>query len=659
MRAIENEADALSLLLDASARDGRESPAAGHLREWLVVDARFDDLEHALPPRLPTDGAIEDAVLQAVRLHRQRDFRAALAHCDHVLRLVPGHGAALAHRGRALHNIGQRAEALASFELATKTDPLHVEAWHYFGIALRAAGRMDSAANAFQQALALRPAFRAASIDLAKTLLAADRLEAAREILDACQARFPGDAGIKADLGFALHRLGRLEEARIALLEAVRQDAYCGPAWLYLGAVCNELSDRIAAESSLKAAAQLLPNDPEVLAELATLYETTNQIDLLRTTVAHGLRAAPGEPRLTLEAARLQRRDHLPARALEILRTLDPSRLVVRQQRAYWYETARNLDLVGRHDDAWIAFANANALARDEMQSKLAELPPLTTLLHALESAGLANDSPGTSSTQQAPSARSPVFLLGFSRSGITLLNTMLGTHPGITTLEERPTLETCIDILSKRPEGYPACLSTLGNNDIDALRDTYWQAVAHHSSDDNGRKVLIDTFPLRTMHVGLIQRLFPDARIIFVQRHPADVVLSNLMQDYATNPASLEFTTLQTTANVFASVMRIWQSAMHSNAPTVHTLCYEDLIRTPRQTLLSLLEFIAVPWDEDILSSYRERARDVRISTSSYHQVVEPLNDRSIDRWHKYRDHLAPVLPLLSASAASSRYVF
>lgn len=654
MRAQDNEAEAETVLTRCLSDNGRESAAAGLLREWLLADRRWLDLDRWLPAMAPDAAAIEDRVLAAVRAHRQGDFATAASICTQVLQVRADHAPALAHRARAEHNLGMTAQALAGLECAVDIDPLYAEGWHSLGIAVRAAGALDRAAEAFERALLLRPGYRRAALDLGKTWLALERAEPAVALLSRWWQRIGDDADIATDLGVALHRLGRMPEAMSMLDTAVALAPEHADAWLHLGALRNHLGDSAGAAAALERALALNPRDADAWSELATLHELDNRLPQMRRALEHGLAVAPQHPSLRLEAARYQRRMGDAQAAASLLRDLDADALPPWRRKDYWFELGRHLDQLQRADDAWDAFLHGNRLAAASAGNDLAFLPRLLDRLHAqLEHA------PAVPS--QIPSGAGadagPVFLLGFPRSGLTLLNTMLGCHPCIETLEEKPTLEACVEQLAKAPSSYPESLAGIDDRALDRLRMRYWEQVRRHAPAANRDTRLVDTFPIRTLHVQLIASLFPYARVVFMARHPADVVLSNVMQDYAPNPANAQFTDLQRATATYAGTLELWRKARSRLPLRIHTLRYEDLVRDAEGTLHPLLRFLELPWHPDMLAQYRARAGTLRIGTSSYHQVAEALNDRSIGRWQRYRGPLAPILPRLQPAAADLGY--
>jgi tetratricopeptide (TPR) repeat protein len=652
-QALGDDARADQLLVQALRWSGREGFAAAMLRERLVADDDFARLATLLPEQPLGEESIEDRLLAAVYAHKRGDFGRAGELARTALDRRRDDAPAMDHAARAAHNLGRAAEALALLEKAVSKQPLYPEGWNNLAHALRAAGRMDAALAAYRRALTLRPHFRAAAIELGKTLLATMRPALAIEVLQSWLQRAPEDAEAWQHLGLSLHLMQRLEEALAAYRRAVELAPGNGVAWLYLGVLQNQRFERRAAGDALQRAVALLPNDGEVWAELAAWHELENRIDELRIAVERGLQVAPRHPRLLLESARLERRLGRPEAALQRLQQFPPTALPMRQRAAYYFEAARSLDRMQRAAPAFAAFAEGNKIARAVASPPPEQVGEFERMLDRLDAWP-----PDVESAPwiDASQGESPTFLLGFPRSGITLLNTMLGCHPWLATLEEKPTFEACVEQLARHPLGYPLCLDALAPHQLEQLRRIYWERVEHFTGARDGRMVL-DTFPLRTLHVAAIARLFPQARVVFVQRHPADVVLSNFMQEFALNPANLQFTDLARGARFYARTMRLWERVRERLPLRVHTLRYEDMIRDTRPTLAALLQFLGLPWNEAVLTGHVQRARDVRVSTSSYHQVAEPLYDRSIDRWKLYRAQLEPVLPMLAEATTRFGY--
>jgi hypothetical protein len=223
--------------------------------------------------------------------------------------------------------------------------------------------------------------------------------------------------------------------------------------------------------------------------------------------------------------------------------------------------------------------------------------------------------------------------------------------HPGIAVIEEEPILQRVADSL-----GGMERLAGLDDAELDRLRNVYFTEVDRLVPDAAG-KLVIDKLPLNIVRVPLIHRLFPDAPIVFAQRHPCDVVLSCFMQSFVINDAMANFLDLGDAASLYDLVLTFWQKCCDVLPLRVHTVRYEDLVRDLVGEARSALEFLGLPWDGAVLDhSGTARARGL-ISTPSYSQVIRPIYREASGRWERYRAQMAPVLPTLAPWARRLGY--
>jgi hypothetical protein len=244
-----------------------------------------------------------------------------------------------------------------------------------------------------------------------------------------------------------------------------------------------------------------------------------------------------------------------------------------------------------------------------------------------------------------------PAFLFGFPRSGTTLLDTALLGHPETIVLEERPVLQAVADRLG--PIDRVASLSAA---DIEALRRLYFDELDRIEPDSGGRRV-IDKLPLGILSTALVHRLFPDARILFVERHPCDVVLSGFMTRFDPRGGMANFLDLEWLARLYDGVMDYWRRCREAFPLAVHEVRYERLIQDPEGELRPLVAFLGLSWDSKLLDHRRSAAERRHIATPSYAQVAEPLYTRARGRWQRYTDALEPVLPILRPWAERMGY--
>jgi len=545
-------------------------------------------------------------------------------------------------RAIALFSAGRfpEAEALCRDLLAGRPDP-HV--LHMLALIRADAGAVDEALGLLEQALATgvqHPAIHLAHgrvlLNLRRTpealapLRASLRLDAhqpqatallgkalvnlgqaaeARELLDAASAMFPGDANLQEATGIADMALRRYEDASRELERALVGD----------------------------------PLLNEAYGNLAVVYERLNRLDETRRIIDAGLARRPGHPALRFMQARLQRRDGDAADARTALETLKrmPG-LAANLDRDIEFELGWCADALDETDAAMAHFQSAKdkAITLAAPAPGLEQLYPrvLASLKRFYGQPEL--PPPGT------PQRPMPAFLVGFPRSGTTLLDTMLGAHPELWVMEEQPAVQAMLDAYLISGLDYADDLAVLTPPQLATMRAAH-QRVSRSAGWD-GARGLIDKSPFATAHLGLIEQAFPGAPVIFLARHPCDVVLSCFMNDFEINSGTVHFARLDSAVALYCGVMELWQLYLR-RLPLRHILLrYEDLIAEPERELRRLLGFLDLPWSPRVLEHTEAALKYGGISTPSYNQVSRPLYQDARDRWRRYARYLEPHLPRL-----------
>jgi hypothetical protein len=246
------------------------------------------------------------------------------------------------------------------------------------------------------------------------------------------------------------------------------------------------------------------------------------------------------------------------------------------------------------------------------------------------------------------PLEESPIFVLGFPRSGTTMLEQMLDAHPGMASMDEQPFVQRVIERMQTLGFEYPEQLGEMDAAQCAELRDTYWRSVARLVQLQPGQR-LVDKNPLTMLRLPLLVRLFPNAKIVFVVRHPCDVVFSNYLQHFNAPAYIALCSTLPRLAAGYAAAMRFWLQQVEILKPQVFEWRYEDVVRDFDNHVERLGEFLELP-DTAPLRQFSEHAkRKGYIGTPSYAQVVQPVYASSIGSWRRYREFFDPVLPELA----------
>ena len=245
-------------------------------------------------------------------------------------------------------------------------------------------------------------------------------------------------------------------------------------------------------------------------------------------------------------------------------------------------------------------------------------------------------------------SSRQPVFVVGFPRSGTTLMDTVLRGHPGIEVAEESDAVPTMVNGLCGPSDKYLADLGGLSSDAIERAKSVYFEALARHVEASDKTLRLVDRFALNSVYAGEIHRVFPDARFILMLRHPADCVLSCYLRTFVESSANDSFHSLEEAAHLYDRVMGLWTQLAEVLDLKVIEVRYEDLVAGLERTCRPVLEFMGVPWHPGVLDHQATARSRPYIRTASYNQVTQPLYAGATGRWRKYRAYLEPILPVL-----------
>jgi len=461
----------------------------------------------------------------------------------------------------------------------------------------------------------------------------------------------PGDGRILNDMGHCLFQLGQVHaaiEAFDGALERLPDD---------LGALSNKAAALIAAGDRAggirlyERAAAAHPERPEPLATLAALTARFGDAEAARAYAAKALEADPRQNLATLALVEADLGERAFAAAESRLRALLGGPALTAPERARFQTLLGDaLDGQDRPAEAFTAYQAANDVARQSPQAPPspgetpAELVARLNRYFAAAPAAAWASNPGPDLVG-AQAVRRHVFLVGFPRSGTTLLEHALASHPDVVSLEETAVL------------GEPSARWLADNRALDRLaavdagdannsRETYWRAVRELVDLGDGGKVLIDKVPLHTLRLPLIAKLFPDALVLFARRDPRDVVFSCFRRRIGMSSALDEFSTPDRAAAYYDGTMRLAETYLGLLPLRVAFVRHEDLVADFQGQLTEVLKFLGLDWDPAVMS-FAARARAVS-NTPSAAQVARGLNAEGVGQWRRFAAQLAPVLPRL-----------
>ena len=604
------------------SRAGDPERAVEHLR-----------VAHAARPGDPI--IANNLVNLLVQLERQEEAHGVLT--DELI--------AVDHTGQLLKLRAYLAQATDQFEFALRDyerivakDPEDCDSWNNLGNARRCAGDHQGSVAALRRAAELDPHSAPIRLNLATAMIAAGEWDWGEAELRRMAADFPDDANPLRELHVMLKERGRDSEALEAIQAAV--DRAPGEVSLLLGLASHlsYLLNSNAAEATYRRVLEIDPSNALAHLGLAICFELTNQTDELSALVVQAEARDVGSNALNFVRAYDHRRAKRFAEGLAAMEEV-PSEL----------ETARRHHLmgqlfegVGRYGEAFDAYTQMNELMREETPVADERASRYRNLIRARREATTEDWARRWRPEAQMDPRPSPAFLIGFPRSGTTLLDTMLMGHPSIEVLEEEPTLHKAAEIFANYDE-----LPTATDEQIRAARDGFFETAASRTPLKPGN-LLVDKNPLTTNAIPLVRRIFPDARIILALRHPCDVILSCYVTNFRLNDGMASFTTLETAAELYDITFSYFERVQALMPTPTHVVRYESIVEDQDRELRRLFDFLGLDWHDAVLDHQSTALSRGRIKTASYAQVAEPIYQRSAGRWQKFRKQLEPVIPIL-----------
>lgn len=477
--------------------------------------------------------------------------------------------------------------------------------------------------------------------------LAAGQREQAETLFSALVVSYPQDPLVLTGAANLLRHNGRLRDAALHCDAALRIDPACLEAWLERGYVMNTGGSFAAARHCYH---QVLANDrmnPAAHAALSALAVREGDHKACQHHAHLALAAEPGNVSAAAALATSLIEQGDPAGARDLILPLTQRPLPPGSDTIQFFTTLGEAH--GRLGDAEAAFS-AFTRAQDQFRALHDAGSPNREGHRALieRISAEMNDLPSEIRTAPAITFPAPaathVFLLGYPRSGTTLVENVLASLPRVTALEERPTLAEADRAFLAVPGGLHA-LSFLRTDELKPFAEAYWDKVRAAGIEPDGG-TFVDMDPLKAPRLPIIARLFPQARILIMRRDPRDVVWSCFRTNFALTSAALEFTSLERTARHYAAMMTLIETARERLPLAFHEVDYHGLVRDFDAETRRLCEFLQLPWDES-LRRFDRTAQARGVTTASASQVRRGLYDGR-GQWEPYARHFEPVMPIL-----------
>jgi tetratricopeptide (TPR) repeat protein len=476
--------------------------------------------------------------------------------------------------------------------------------------------------------------------------------QACTEILERASRLDPGNPILLFNLGHACGKRFDYSAAQQAFERAIRISPRKAEAFAAAGLRANDFGNQKLAEHYYRLAAAQKDATPEALVALAGISERQSRLEEAAQLIDQALRLKPKFPPALLTQARLERQAGRLAEAEAILKSFaaDADRNTTAQAH---YELGAILDRQGRYDEAMTAFLKAKSVLAQDAAMHSEQLRIMRTKLKDLRESLTADLlKRWHEQIQKLQPARRLALLCGHPRSGTTLLEQVIDSHPEIISAEETEIFHDAAYMpLIQRFPSEQLILTYLDSADPMVLRksrENYFRTIELFLGETLGNRLLVDKNPSLTFLMSHFIRVFPEVKFIVALRDPRDVCMSCFMQPLPLNQTAAAYLTMESTVEDYRETMTMYQTVAERMENERIEVRYEDMVNDLETVARRVLNFLNVPWNEQVLR-FHEHAQQKIVRSPTYADVTRPVFKRAVGRWHHYEKYLSPHLDKLA----------
>jgi tetratricopeptide (TPR) repeat protein len=565
------------------------------------------------------------------------------------------------------------AEAAAVFEAMVRADAASPEAWRGLGLAHYKARRFEPAERAFRKALAIDPRRSGLKELLAAALRATGKPEPAIKLYEEAARERPDDAGMLNNWGNALVDAGRIEDAigvlqravelvpssgfyrvnlakaflkvkrteeAIRVLEGIPPERRDPPHTAELGNALLALGRYDEAIASFRRAHSAGYKNAGMYHNLATALQYVGSMDEAETAYRWALETDPKFVVSHRQLSGIRRFEHSDQEIAELESAVRKPELSALDRSELYLSLAKAYDDTGDYDRAFANLQAANQLIRSTIEYSADENSDFVDRMIGVFTPGLLRER-----AHWGLGADRPVFILGMPRSGTTLTEQILCSHPNVFGAGELMTIyRIAVKIRTETSpdRGLAGSVENLTENTTRQYAQSY---LDHLASLNEDARFVSDKLPFNFRYLGHIALFFPKAKIIHCTRNPLDIALSCYFARFNDQLSfSFNLSEIGRYYRDYERLMRHWVATIPN--PILH-VSYEELVRDQERVTKEMLGFCGLEWDERCLR-FHETSRPVL--TASSWQVRQPMYASSAGRWRNYEKHLRPLSTILGA---------
>ena len=618
----------------------------------LLQQGKFDEaavLYEQLCRLRPQDTDLQ--LTLAVIYRRQGNLCAAATTCNRVLsshcELAAAHNIA----GSIQQCQGDFARAIDSYRTAIRLDRTLVEAHYFLGNILQLTGESEAAVSAYREAIRLRPEFLEAKSNLGAVLTSLRRFEEARSLFEEALRLSPGQPQVLCNLGDLYLMQDKPQEA----MRFARAAANAAPgnidAHYLMGRISRQQGEYDQALQHFRTALDLQPDNQHIIGSMSEVYEIRGHFDEARALIVPLIEKHTTTPMILITYSALSRHYGTEREAVGLLEdTINNPSLEAAHKIRIHSELGKQYNRLKEYAKAFSHYQEANLLERQLNVTRPEDTTPGYPKVDTIRSwHGRYDRHFWQALPRSGNTSDRPIFIIGMPRSGTTLAEQILSSHPavyGAGELADIAKLAAQAGDMGTSQNRFDN-FAKLDSNSLLTAASSYLSTL--DTKSEVAQRV-VDKMPTNFWHMGFISLLFPRARVIHMQRDPRDTCLSMYFQRFGALVTYM--TDLRELAHYYhsySSIMQYWYTVLDMPVLHVH---YEQLVTDQENQIPRMIEFCGLEWDDSCLGFHKTR-RDV--NTPSYDQVRQPMYEESIGRWKHYEAELRPLIEALGPDILSA----
>ena len=541
----------------------------------------------------------------------------------------------------AFKELGQMDEAEKHFRKSASLAPGNFQAFNSLGVILRLQGKTDDAVKSLKSALKANPFYAEAHCNLGMTMQEMGEMKQARSCFNRAVEINPGMT--EAHIGLAELSIdqNQLKDAKSSIRQALKISPDSSEAHNALGIVLNKQGKTEKAISSFSQAAEISPANTEALMNLGITLEQSGQLEAAEESYQGAIKARPDFANAYYLLAHLKNHRSSDDEIQAALTVFQNSKTSEKQKTQLAFALSCAYESRQQYEDSFNFLQEGHHLKKQHLVFDLAKE---TDFFKSLAETFNKDFFEQQSNTEMM--GESTLFVVGMPRSGTSLTEQILASHPTVYGAGELKLIAlTSRKIARETGHPFPQSCKRLDDTSLQTYGRNYLEELKQMSPD---AEVITDTNPINFLYIGLIAMLFPGARFINCVRDPMDNCLS-IYKHLLADPHSYshDLKDLGAYFNLYRDLMKHWHAVLPGK---IYDLPYEKLVADSEKEIRGLLDFCTLPFDENCLH-FHKTSRVVRTPSASH--VHQPHYSDTIDLWKHYEQQLKPLQAILNPNKA------